>query len=216
MKSAQKLGYAGKFWQSRRSDRHCSTSNRRAAMRNNHGPSNRNTATKNVKAGLKRFLIRNFLSALMGHVIPEQVGNHSTYRLIMISRHPRMSAMPFSRSFVALATVLLCGCSSNGKDLSTSNSTAVTLPATQAQIAKGLAFVDQQCSGCHAVRPGYEPANSQAPSFLMVANNMQFNQASLREFFRDRHDSPDSMSIYLNEDDAEIAAAYIMSLRSAR
>lgn len=124
--------------------------------------------------------------------------------------------MPFSRSFVALATVLLCGCGANGEGLSTSNSAAATSAATQEQIAKGLAFVDAQCSGCHAVRAGDEPANSQAPSFVMVANDLQFNQDTLREFFRDRHDTPDTMSIYLNEDDAEIATAYIMSLRSSR
>lgn len=124
--------------------------------------------------------------------------------------------MQFSRSFVALATVLLCACGPAGKELPTSNSTVTLATATQTQVARGLSFVEAQCSGCHAVRPGVEPPNPQAPSFVAVANEMGFNQDTLREFFRDGHDTPAAMSIQLEEDDADMAAAYIMSLRSSR
>jgi mono/diheme cytochrome c family protein len=77
--------------------------------------------------------------------------------------------MTFSRSFVVFTTVLLCACSPAGKELSTSNSTVALSAAAQTQAARGLAFVEAQCSGCHAVRPGVEPPNPQAPSFVAVA-----------------------------------------------
>jgi hypothetical protein len=51
---------------------------------------------------------------------------------------------------------------------------------------------------------------------VAVANDMGFNVDTLREFMRDRHDTPEAMTIYLDEDEAEMAAAYIMSLRSPR
>lgn len=123
--------------------------------------------------------------------------------------------MPLPRLIVALATALLCACGLTGKDLASSPTTA-TNSATQTQIVRGLTFVAAQCSGCHAVQPGIEPPNPQAPSFVAVANEMGFTQDTLREFFRDGHDTPTAMTIQLEEDEAEIAAAYIMSLRTSR
>jgi cytochrome c553 len=64
------------------------------------------------------------------------------------------------------------------------------------------------------VRPGVEPPNPQAPSFVAVANDLGFKEDTLREFFRDGHDTPAAMSIRLGQEEAEMAAAYIMSLRS--
>jgi len=124
--------------------------------------------------------------------------------------------MPLSRLFVALTTVLLCACGHTGKELPTSNSTVSLSTVEQTQVARGLSFVETQCSGCHAVRPGVEPPNPQAPSFVAVANDMGFNPDTLRTFFRDGHDTPAAMSIQLDEDEAELAAAYIMSLRTPR
>lgn len=122
--------------------------------------------------------------------------------------------MRLSRPLVALSTALLCACGQSGAEVPASNATVA--PAAQTPVARGLSFVEAQCSGCHAVRPGVEPPNPQAPSFVAVANDMGFTQETLREFMRDRHDTPAAMSIYLAEDEAEIAAAYIMSLRSPR
>jgi hypothetical protein len=51
---------------------------------------------------------------------------------------------------------------------------------------------------------------------VAVANDMGFNQDLLREFFRDGHDTPDAMSIMLTREEAEMASAYIVSLRSPR
>jgi len=124
--------------------------------------------------------------------------------------------MPLSQPFVALITVLLCACGHAGNELPTSNSTVALATVGQTQVARGLSFVEAQCSGCHAVRPGVEPPNPQAPSFVAVANDLGFKEDTLREFFRDGHDTPAAMSIQLGEDEAEMAAAYIMSLRSPR
>ena len=124
--------------------------------------------------------------------------------------------MPISRPFIVLTTVLLCACGHPAKELAASSPTVDVAAVGQTQAARGLSFVEAQCSGCHAVRPGIEPPNPQAPSFVAVANDMGFNQDTLREFFRDGHDTPTAMSIRLGEDEAEMAAAYIMSLRSPR
>jgi mono/diheme cytochrome c family protein len=133
-----------------------------------------------------------------------------------LPRPPEGLAVRFPRPLVALSTALLCACGHAGKEVPTSNSTGALATAAQTQVARGLSFVEAQCSGCHAVRPGVEPPNPQAPSFVAVANDMGFNQDTLREFMRDRHDTPAEMTIYLDEDEAEMASAYIMSLRSPR
>lgn len=125
-------------------------------------------------------------------------------------------AMSLARSLVALTAVLLCGCGDTRKDFPTSHSPVALATVEQTQVALGLSFVEAECSGCHAVRPGVEPPNPQAPSFVAVANDMGFHRDTLREFFRDGHDTPAAMSIRLDEDEAEIASAYIMSLRSPR
>jgi len=122
--------------------------------------------------------------------------------------------MAFYRPSVALGTALLCACMPAVREPSASNSTVVLATAEQAQVARRLSFVEAQCSGCHALRPGVTPPNPQAPSFVAVANDMGFNQETLREFFRDGHDTPAAMSLKLDEDDAEMATTYIMSLRS--
>lgn len=128
---------------------------------------------------------------------------------------PERLGMRLLRSFVLWTTALLCACVPAEKELATSNPTAIASPV-QTQDARTLSFVQERCSGCHALRPGVEPPNSQAPSFVAVANDMGFNHDSLREFLRDGHDAPDAMSIMLTREEAEMASSYIMSLRSTR
>lgn len=122
--------------------------------------------------------------------------------------------MPFCRSIAALTTALLCACGHTVSDPPAANSQLAPAKAEQTQIARGHAFVAAKCSGCHAVEPGIAPPNPQAPSFVAVANEMDFTPERLREFFLDGHDDPFAMTILLEVDEAEIATAYIMSLRS--
>ena len=122
--------------------------------------------------------------------------------------------MRFLRSFHALTIALISACVPGGQELAATSPAVGVAPAGRAQIKRGLSFVEAQCSGCHAVRPGVKPPNPQAPSFVAVANDMGFNQYTLHEFFRDGHDTPAAMTIKLSEDEADMAAAYIMSLRS--
>lgn len=124
--------------------------------------------------------------------------------------------MIFYRPAIALTTALLCACVPAVKEPAAAPATAALSTDAQAKVARGFSFAEAQCSGCHALRPGVQPPNPQAPSFVAVANDMGFNQESLREFFRDGHDTPAAMSIKLDADDAEIATAYIMSLRTPR
>lgn len=124
--------------------------------------------------------------------------------------------MSFARPFVLLTAALLAACASAGQDPSTSAPNAPPASAEQTRIARGLAFATEQCSGCHALVPGEEPPNPQAPSFVAVANDMGFDPATLREFFLDKHDTPAQMTIELEEEQAEIVSAYIMSLRTPR
>lgn len=125
-------------------------------------------------------------------------------------------AMPLSRSFVALTTALLCACGYTADEPPVAGANLAPATEEQSQAARGLAFVEARCSSCHAVRPGVAPPNPQAPSFVAVANEMDFNHDTLREFFLDGHDDPFAMTILLEEDEAEIATAYIMSLRDPR
>lgn len=118
------------------------------------------------------------------------------------------------RLSAALTAALLCACGHAGQELPASNSPVAVAAVEQTQLRRGLSFVDANCSGCHAVRPGIEPPNPQAPGFVTVANDLGFNEDTLRQFFRDGHDTPAAMSIRLAEDEAEMTAAYIMSLRS--
>ncbi len=122
--------------------------------------------------------------------------------------------MPFPRWAIVLTPVLLNACLPAGKELSTSSSVAALPTTPQTPDARALSFVEAQCSGCHALRPGVEPPNPQAPSFVAVANDMGFKRDTLREFFLDGHDTPLAMSIRLTEEEADMATAYIMSLRS--
>lgn len=119
--------------------------------------------------------------------------------------------MSFARPFALLTVTLLVGCAATEQHLS-----SAPAGVEQTKVARGLAFAMEQCSGCHALEPGEEPPNPQAPSFVAVANDLGFDPATLREFFLDKHDTPAQMTIELEEEQAEIVAAYIMSLRSPR
>jgi mono/diheme cytochrome c family protein len=124
-------------------------------------------------------------------------------------------AMPIHRLNVIVASALLCACSPIGGSSGDLKRSAANVPAAETQIERGLAFVSAQCGGCHAIRHGSQPPNPQAPSFVAVANDMGFTDFTLREFFSDGHDTPTAMTIKLEEEDAEIATAYIMSLRAS-
>lgn len=123
--------------------------------------------------------------------------------------------MSFARLNVVVATALLCACSYTGKSSGELDRNTAAAPTAQTHIERGFAFVSAQCSGCHAITHGTAPSNPQAPSFVAVANDMGFTEFTLREFFRDGHDTPAAMTIQLEEDNATIATAYIMSLRSS-
>ena len=124
--------------------------------------------------------------------------------------------MTFFRPLALSAITLLWACAGTEQERPAAGSAAALASPEKTPAERGLAFAQAQCSGCHAVQPGTEPPNPQAPSFEAVANELGFSQTSLREFFVDKHDTPDQMLIELDDDAAEIVTAYIMSLRKPR
>ncbi len=123
--------------------------------------------------------------------------------------------MRLPRLVLLWSAIVLAGCTMPSRE-PPAPTAAQPLAAGDPQIARGLAFAEAQCSGCHAVRRGEDSPNPQAPGFAAVADEMGFTVASLREFFLDRHDFPGMMSIQLEEEEADEVAAYIMSLRATR
>jgi len=98
--------------------------------------------------------------------------------------------------------VLVAGCA-----------TAASQPTGEPQQAEALAFAQEQCSGCHAIKPGTDSPNPRAPAFETVANDLGFNPVTLYEFFRDGHDDAGQMRIQLPEDKAILMRDYILSLK---
>lgn len=125
--------------------------------------------------------------------------------------------MSVFRPLVLCAIALLGGCTGGGPrpPAAARPAAAAPQPATNPSgpVVRGFGFVSGQCSGCHAVQPGEDPPNPQAPSFVAVANEMGFTESTLREFLVDGHDTPNEMTIQLEDEQADIVAAYIMSLR---
>ena len=119
-----------------------------------------------------------------------------------------MRSAPFS---ILLIPALLWSCVAPPPESAPEGPSAATASA-----ARGLAFAEAQCSGCHSVERGQSSLNPQAPTFEAVANELDFTPGTLREFFLDGHDTPAQMSLQLEEDEAEAVTDYIMSLRKPR
>lgn len=117
--------------------------------------------------------------------------------------------MSLARLMPSWCTIILAGCVQPLPQTPTS-------PVADPQVGRGFAFAEAQCSGCHALKRGEASPNPQAPGFAAVANEMAFTTVTLREFFLDGHDFPGMMSIQLEEEEADMVTAYIMSLRERR
>ena len=77
---------------------------------------------------------------------------------------------------------------------------------------KGAEFVEKNCTGCHAVRPGQQasPLHT-APSFTAVANSPGMTSIALTAFFRTSHKNMPNFIIASK--DIEDINAYILSLK---
>ena len=70
------------------------------------------------------------------------------------------------------------------------------------------------CSQCHAVKPGQESRNPDAPPFPLVAEDPSITAMSLRAFFRTPHENMPNIMIPPAEMDA--ITDYILSLKPRR
>jgi mono/diheme cytochrome c family protein len=102
------------------------------------------------------------------------------------------------------------------------------LPATQAEPAPaaparaplagpaqaGYALSEALCSGCHAIKPGEISPNPMSPTFEMIANAKGLTRETLSGYLRNSHNFPENMNFEVAEEDGDVLAAYIITLRS--
>ena len=82
-------------------------------------------------------------------------------------------------------------------------------------VTPGLRLAEARCSGCHAVTPGQVSPNSDAPPFASIAQRPGLTQSSASGWLRESHNFPDQMNFYLESDQAEQLATYLLTLREA-
>jgi mono/diheme cytochrome c family protein len=78
---------------------------------------------------------------------------------------------------------------------------------------EGLRFAQARCAGCHAVTPGQISPNADAPPFASIAQRPGLSRTSAIRWLRQSHNFPDQMNFYLEPEQAEQLAAYLLSLR---
>jgi hypothetical protein len=92
---------------------------------------------------------------------------------------------------------------------------ASSLPNEPDGATTGLRIAEARCSGCHAVMPGQVSPNSDAPPFASIAQRSGLTQSSASSWLRESHNFPDQMNFYLESDQAEQLAIYLLTLREA-
>lgn len=81
--------------------------------------------------------------------------------------------------------------------------------------ARGRAYVEKMCTGCHAVQPGEAASSLQtAPSFTAVADSPGLTELALNAFFRTSHKN--MPNFVLTPKEIKDVSAYILSLKTAR
>ena len=88
-------------------------------------------------------------------------------------------------------------------------------PNAQDGVTTGLRLAEARCSGCHAVTPGQVSPNSDAPPFASIAQRPGLTQSSASGWLRESHNFPDQMNFYLESDQTEQLATYLLTLREA-
>lgn len=111
---------------------------------------------------------------------------------------------------MALASLLLAGCQSAGP---------VAAPAAAPSPAAADAdavpdYVTAICGECHAVRDNAVSPNPQAPGFADIANSPGLTRDTLVTFLSDAHNYPMQMDVDLVDEDIEVIADYMLTLRS--
>lgn len=79
--------------------------------------------------------------------------------------------------------------------------------------ARGLAFAQAHCSGCHAVAPGQFSRNPEAPPFEHVVNKEGLTDETLTYWLRHSHNFPEVMNFEVDDRQVDALAAYMLTLR---
>ena len=91
-------------------------------------------------------------------------------------------------------------------------------PAASAVVADGSAvptYVTAICGECHAVTADAVSPDPQAPNWVDIANSPGLTRETLVTFLSDAHNYPMQMDVDLADEDIEVIADYMMTLRSA-
>jgi mono/diheme cytochrome c family protein len=91
----------------------------------------------------------------------------------------------------------------------------VTTAATAApsRALRGLAFAEQRCAACHAVRADGTSPNAEAPAWDDIANRPGTTERTLRTFLRDSHNYPAAMQFEVDRARIRDLSAYMATLR---
>ena len=109
-----------------------------------------------------------------------------------------MTALRFTT--LALAAVLFSSCQHT--------------PAPDAEAHhEGHALAQAACGGCHMVEPYGLSPNSQAPEWPLIANTPGLTRETLLAWLTQAHNYPEQMDFYLEQDEAEMLADYMLTLR---
>ncbi len=105
---------------------------------------------------------------------------------------------------IALAAAFALAACSTSEPVVQSEVAAAPAPAS---VARGLAYAQQNCSGCHAVTAGQEASpNPSAPPFAVIANTPGMTPTALNAWLHSAHASMPNL-IVAPEDRADIAAS---------
>ena len=113
---------------------------------------------------------------------------------------------------LALAAFGLSACQT--ASLEDKSSTAVEPAALSGSAKAGYDLSEALCAGCHAIMPGEISPNPMSPTFAMIANSAGLTRETLSEYLRDSHNYPETMNFEVAEEDSDVLAAYMITLRS--
>jgi len=98
--------------------------------------------------------------------------------------------------------------------LAASQALASPHPAhASAAAARGRAFAQRTCSGCHEIGLYGSSSNPNSPPFGAIANQEGLTAATLSHWLRGAHNYPMEMNFLLHDGDVDALVAYFLSLR---
>lgn len=118
----------------------------------------------------------------------------------------------FRKPAIAACALALAACQSAGDEKPVP--AAPSALAASGPAKAGYDLSQALCSGCHAISAGQISPNPLSPTFAMIANTQGLTEVTLRDFLRDSHNFPETMNFEVVEEDVDVLAAYIVTLRT--